>query len=49
MTMILDCYRVFQLVRQDILTCELKPGEELREADLAQRYGVSKTPVRDAM
>lgn len=47
--MILERDRVFQLVRQDILSCELKPGEELREADLAQRYGVSKTPVRDAM
>jgi len=49
MAMILERDRVFQLVRQDILTCELKPGEELREADLALRYGVSKTPVRDAM
>lgn len=49
MAMILERDRIFQLVRQDILTCELKPGEELREADLAQRYGVSKTPVRDAM
>lgn len=47
--MILERDRVFQLVRQDILNCELKPGEELREADLAKRYGVSKTPVRDAM
>lgn len=49
MAMILERDRVFHLVRQDILSCELKPGEELREADLALRYGVSKTPVRDAM
>lgn len=47
--MILERDRIFQLVRLDILNCELKPGEELREADLAKRYGVSKTPVRDAM
>lgn len=25
------------------------PGAELRESDLAKRYGVSKSPVRDAM
>jgi GntR family transcriptional regulator, rspAB operon transcriptional repressor len=47
--MILERDRVFQQVRTDILNCELKPGEELREADLAKRYGVSKTPIRDAM
>lgn len=47
--MILARDRVFQRVRTDILNCELKPGEELREADLAKRYGVSKTPIRVAM
>lgn len=41
--------RVFELVRGEILSCQLMPGEELREADLARRYGVSKSPVRDAM
>jgi DNA-binding GntR family transcriptional regulator len=41
--------KVFDLVRGEILTCALKPGEELREGDLARRYGVSKSPVRDAM
>lgn len=47
--MILERERVFQLVREDILNCELRPGQELREADLAKHYGVSKTPVRDAI
>ena len=41
--------RVFELVRGEILTCQLRPGEELRENELAKRYGVSKSPVRDAM
>jgi DNA-binding GntR family transcriptional regulator len=27
----------------------LAPGEELRESELAKRYGVSKSPIRDAM
>lgn len=41
--------RVFDLVRGEILSCTLRPGEELRENELAKRYGVSKSPVRDAM
>lgn len=47
--MTLERDRIFQLVRQEILMCAIMPGEELREADLARRYGVSKTPIRDAM
>lgn len=41
--------RVFNLVRSEILSCALQPGEELRENELAKRYGVSKSPVREAM
>jgi DNA-binding GntR family transcriptional regulator len=41
--------KVFDLVRGEILSCALMPGEELREGELAKRYGVSKSPVRDAM
>ena len=41
--------RVFEQIRSDIVTCRFQPGEELREADLADRYNVSKSPVRDAL
>ncbi|WP_127145575.1 GntR family transcriptional regulator [Pelagibacterium montanilacus] len=41
--------RVFNTVRREILACQLMPGEELRENELAQRFGVSKSPIRDAM
>jgi DNA-binding GntR family transcriptional regulator len=41
--------KVFKLVRSEILSCRLMPGEEIREGELARRYGVSKSPVRDAM
>jgi DNA-binding GntR family transcriptional regulator len=41
--------KVFNLVRGEILTCALQPGEELREQELARRFGVSKSPVRDAL
>lgn len=40
---------VFRELRQDILACRLTPGAELREAELAERFAVSKSPVRDAL
>lgn len=41
--------RVYEMVRREILSCAIVPGAELREADLAERFGVSKSPIRDAM
>lgn len=41
--------RVFGEMRKDILSCRLAPGSELREGELARRFGTSKSPVRDAM
>lgn len=40
---------VFNTLRKAILKGELKPGERLMEIALAQRLGVSRTPVREAM
>ena len=40
---------VFETLRQKILKGELKPGERLIEVALAQRLGVSRTPVREAI
>lgn len=40
---------VFQTLRQAILTGELKPGERLMEIHLADKLGVSRTPVREAI
>ena len=42
-------HKVLDRIRQDILRCDFQPGEELREAELADRYAVSKSPVRDAL
>lgn len=36
-------------MRSDVLNCSFQPGEDLREADLAERYSVSKSPVRVAL
>jgi DNA-binding GntR family transcriptional regulator len=40
---------VLEEIRRGILTRELLPGQPLVEAELAQRLGVSKTPVREAL
>ena len=40
---------VAALIRELLITGELGPGEQLRQRDLAQRFGVSQTPVREAM
>ena len=41
--------QVYLRLRDEILTCELEPGRELSEAELAARFEVSKTPVREAL
>ena len=40
---------VATLVRELVISGDLEPGEQLRQRDLAQRFGVSQTPVREAM
>jgi len=40
---------VFQTLRQAILRGELEPGERLMEIHLAERLGVSRTPIREAI
>ncbi len=40
---------VFNTLRQQILTGELKPGERLMEIHLANKLGVSRTPIREAI
>lgn len=40
---------VFNTLRQAILEGRLKPGERLMEIKLADRLGVSRTPVREAI
>ncbi|GAB5094286.1 GntR family transcriptional regulator [Caballeronia sp. HLA56] len=41
--------QVFEQLRARILSLELAPGTVLSRADLAARYGLSQTPVRDAL
>lgn len=40
---------VFNTLRKAILTGQLKPGDRLMEVHLANRLGVSRTPIREAI
>lgn len=39
----------YALIRRDIVSCVLAPGDEFTEFDLAERFQMSKTPVREAL
>lgn len=41
--------KVYERIRNDIFTCVLEPGSEFSEAELAARFKMSKTPVREAL
>ena len=41
--------RIYLALRREIMRCEITPGTTLDAAAIADRYEVSKTPVRDAM
>lgn len=41
--------RVYEHLRQRIVSMELLPGAALSRNELAREYGVSQTPIRDAM
>lgn len=40
---------VFNTLRKAILSGDLKPGERLMEKQLAEKMGVSRTPIREAI
>jgi DNA-binding GntR family transcriptional regulator len=40
---------VFERLRDEILSMQLRPGQVIDEANLADRFGVSRSPVREAL
>jgi len=42
-------HEIYDQLRNDILSCSLSPGEEFREGELVAKFGVSKSPIRDAL
>ena len=48
------CYKnrgdyVFDMLKQEILSLELKPGQAISENEICSRFDVSRTPVREAL
>ena len=41
--------RAYRMVRDAIVTGELAPGAVIKDAELAERVGLSRTPVREAL
>jgi DNA-binding GntR family transcriptional regulator len=41
--------QVYENLKEEILRAERAPGEMVAEPELAARYGVSKTPIREAL
>ncbi len=40
---------VYEYVLDLIMSKELTPGEKISESEIAEKYGISRTPVRDAL
>lgn len=39
----------YNLIKQKIIKCEIMPGEQILEAEIAEELGISRTPVREAL
>lgn len=44
-----DRQSIYETLHQDIASGSIEPGTTLKEVALSQRFGVSRTPVRDAL
>ncbi len=40
--------KILETIRDAILKGTLKPGEKVAEPELAERFGISRTPIREA-
>lgn len=41
--------RAYELIKNEIITCTLEPGQQVVQSQLAERLGVGMTPVREAL
>lgn len=41
--------QTYRLLRSAIVRCEFEPGDRLRVEDLTRRFGVSNSPIREAL
>ena len=40
--------KILETIRDAIMSGALKPGEKVAEPELADRFGISRTPIREA-
>jgi DNA-binding GntR family transcriptional regulator len=40
---------IYTILRREILSCAIPPGAEIKDAEFAERFSVSRSPVRDAL
>ncbi|MBN1315445.1 MAG: GntR family transcriptional regulator [Anaerolineales bacterium] len=40
---------IYRVLKDDILTCQLLPGQMINESELVESFQVSKTPIREAL
>lgn len=41
--------QAYQALKRSLIRCEFEPGQRLRVEELQQRYGLSSTPLREAL
>ncbi|ABR46780.1 transcriptional regulator, GntR family [Alkaliphilus metalliredigens QYMF] len=41
--------KAYNLIKEQIIKCQLMPGSDLSEAQIAMELGISRTPVREAV
>lgn len=41
--------RAYEIIKNAIITCELMPGEQVAQPQLAEKLGIGLTPIRDAL
>ena len=41
--------QAYELIKTDIITCALKPGVQIAQPALVEKYGIGVTPIREAM
>ena len=44
-----DIAPIYETLKREIVTIQLKPGTRIREESVSERFGVSRTPVRDVL
>jgi DNA-binding GntR family transcriptional regulator len=41
--------RAYEIIKHDIITCALEPGQQVAQQQLAERYQLGMTPIREAL